>query len=632
MKIQDLLNKPTMTVGQLSKKYHTAPSAVETELSKGVKVEMEHTNNIQVAREIALDHLGEDLYYYDKLSKIEKPLAEALDQYSPVGDPTPSELKLLARRNKYHSARFVVYKPDREGTTHWIAADSEHFTHHSMAPAMGAWLIRGYVQYLGDNEYAYRSMEVYSPKTVDHPLFRTWERAGIQNGNPEVVESYSSHLKESAIDLSQGGRAVKDLRVEGVVKMARKQPVRGLVFGRHIYWWPASNATHGEVAAQLGFTDYVDYRLMLSKENDELRLRGDPVEIQQWMHHVKACPQLNKLTQSDQLYFHAGSHGWVTGAEFIQIVSDEPVSEAWSKKYKKSINCANPKGFSQRAHCAGRKARSAHRKTKSTSVSEATTRTSKQGAPGTLKAKISGKVTCDKVQKLKHRRNATPHDVSQANWFINMHNCEESVRLSEIFQEPAQPADWKKFQHGKYTSWETEFYLLNKLIKVEVHGDYNQTGALFVTRNTDLDLPKTYQGYQVIFRVAGSTEVTGEMGASAAKVFEDVVSVFRGFFDTHDWDYILFTGQEGSRDSLYDRIAQRLARQVGAKVATYRSEFLIYKPGDGLAEQGGVGLVVPGVNMPAGMHPDEIRRQARKFGFKTTKDGVPPVTRTDGKY
>jgi pyrimidine deaminase RibD-like protein len=53
--------------------------------------------------------------------------------------------------------------------------------------------------------------------------------------------------------------------------------------------------------------------------------------------------------------------------------SPSPVDEAWSKKYKKSINCNNPKGFSQRAHCAGRKARSAHRKTKSTSVSEATT-------------------------------------------------------------------------------------------------------------------------------------------------------------------------------------------------------------------------------------------------------------------
>ena len=29
--------------------------------------------------------------------------------------------------------------------------------------------------------------------------------------------------------------------------------------------------------------------------------------------------------------------------------------EKWSEKYKRSINCSSPKGFSQRAHCAGRK-------------------------------------------------------------------------------------------------------------------------------------------------------------------------------------------------------------------------------------------------------------------------------------
>ena len=31
------------------------------------------------------------------------------------------------------------------------------------------------------------------------------------------------------------------------------------------------------------------------------------------------------------------------------------MSEGWSAKYKKSIDCNNPKGFSQKAHCAGRK-------------------------------------------------------------------------------------------------------------------------------------------------------------------------------------------------------------------------------------------------------------------------------------
>jgi hypothetical protein len=31
------------------------------------------------------------------------------------------------------------------------------------------------------------------------------------------------------------------------------------------------------------------------------------------------------------------------------------LAEAWSAKYKRSINCSNPKGFSQKAHCQGRK-------------------------------------------------------------------------------------------------------------------------------------------------------------------------------------------------------------------------------------------------------------------------------------
>jgi len=30
------------------------------------------------------------------------------------------------------------------------------------------------------------------------------------------------------------------------------------------------------------------------------------------------------------------------------------VEEKWSKKYKKSIDCNNPKGFSQKAHCKGK--------------------------------------------------------------------------------------------------------------------------------------------------------------------------------------------------------------------------------------------------------------------------------------
>jgi hypothetical protein len=37
-----------------------------------------------------------------------------------------------------------------------------------------------------------------------------------------------------------------------------------------------------------------------------------------------------------------------------ELVEDY-IEERWSQRYKRNINCNNPKGFSQRAHCAGRK-------------------------------------------------------------------------------------------------------------------------------------------------------------------------------------------------------------------------------------------------------------------------------------
>jgi hypothetical protein len=43
----------------------------------------------------------------------------------------------------------------------------------------------------------------------------------------------------------------------------------------------------------------------------------------------------------------AQKKGWTESEDYIE--------EKWSQKYKDSINCSNPKGFSQRAHCAGRK-------------------------------------------------------------------------------------------------------------------------------------------------------------------------------------------------------------------------------------------------------------------------------------
>jgi hypothetical protein len=41
--------------------------------------------------------------------------------------------------------------------------------------------------------------------------------------------------------------------------------------------------------------------------------------------------------------------------QILGAVDETQVNEKWSAKYKSSINCADPKGFSQKAHCAGKK-------------------------------------------------------------------------------------------------------------------------------------------------------------------------------------------------------------------------------------------------------------------------------------
>ena len=64
------LNAPTPTVKELAAKYRVTIPKINHALGQGVKVEFEHTRDIDVAREIALDHLGEDLHYYEKLASV----------------------------------------------------------------------------------------------------------------------------------------------------------------------------------------------------------------------------------------------------------------------------------------------------------------------------------------------------------------------------------------------------------------------------------------------------------------------------------------------------------------------------------------------------------------------------------
>jgi hypothetical protein len=73
---------------------------------------------------------------------------------------------------------------------------------------------------------------------------------------------------------------------------------------------------------------------------------------------------LDKVTQAiEEVAYNVGDADEIGTSDVSAYVHQvkqilgvpEELDEKWSQKYKSSINCANPKGFSQKAHCAGKK-------------------------------------------------------------------------------------------------------------------------------------------------------------------------------------------------------------------------------------------------------------------------------------
>jgi hypothetical protein len=61
-----------LSLNDIAEKHGVSVDMMVAEFKKGIAVEMEHTTDREVAKEITLDHLFEDPKYYDKLAKVEE--------------------------------------------------------------------------------------------------------------------------------------------------------------------------------------------------------------------------------------------------------------------------------------------------------------------------------------------------------------------------------------------------------------------------------------------------------------------------------------------------------------------------------------------------------------------------------
>jgi hypothetical protein len=72
--------------------------------------------------------------------------------------------------------------------------------------------------------------------------------------------------------------------------------------------------------------------------------------ILQGISETKGLPMPGSYEQENKPFLRKG------GQKLMALTTEqEELEEKWSDKYKRSIDCNNPKGFSQRAHCQGRK-------------------------------------------------------------------------------------------------------------------------------------------------------------------------------------------------------------------------------------------------------------------------------------
>ena len=86
MRAHEFLDKPTPTPAQVAKNHGVSVEYINQQLKGGIKHEHEHTSDNAIAREIALDHIGEDPKYYEKLSKVEKVDEAPITDYQTIGN------------------------------------------------------------------------------------------------------------------------------------------------------------------------------------------------------------------------------------------------------------------------------------------------------------------------------------------------------------------------------------------------------------------------------------------------------------------------------------------------------------------------------------------------------------------
>ena len=170
------------------------------------------------------------------------------------------------------------------------------------------------------------------------------KKGEMTNPSPEVAKAAASIKKKDAKDFA----STKHKKLpEKVVAKEESNPRIPRKKGQ-----PANSKKHSDLYTDenpkgtihgLGFKDVATAKASVSKIRNSSRSHA---------HKIQAAVAMEQRAREMGKSSEAAVY-----RKFINMMKKKTkkMNEGWSDKYKKSIDCNNPKGFSQRAHCQGKK-------------------------------------------------------------------------------------------------------------------------------------------------------------------------------------------------------------------------------------------------------------------------------------
>jgi hypothetical protein len=237
--------------------------------------------------------------------------ADKVEMMSKLGVPAGHVVQV---KNPYQAKEIYDNIPDRENTA-LIYAVSEKDMQTDGARFKFGTKKNGepsYMQPLPENLNALQPLTQHAYVAVT-PTVNFRVKGVDANSASQIRKAYieGSDADRDSIIADLYGEAYPDLRDTFDARLGLNEKIQGIIYGKE----------------------------QIFAGNNEPALRESRRKMAQILQHVN-------LLESQVRESHASVQE--------ELVEDY-IEERWSQAYKSSINCANPKGFSQRAHCQGRK-------------------------------------------------------------------------------------------------------------------------------------------------------------------------------------------------------------------------------------------------------------------------------------